>query len=263
MIVCAFLLILHLQEPAREEPTRIPFDILKTGHMVVSVKVNGQGPFRLIFDTGAPVTLVSSKLGKQSGITPSSKISLPLFGNGGQVTIKKMEVGNCPAEDIQAILMDHPTVELISKFFGPIEGILGYTFFSKYQISIDYKEKVMEFSKSNHQAEDVLKKMVDNLMKREQKPRLMVAKAFWGFDAAANDTHKGTVTIKSVLAKSPAETAGLLPGDHLTDIDGIWIYKLTDLFWVLQNTFPDRESTMLILREGKPRVLKITPKTGI
>lgn len=263
MIAWAFLLLTNLAQPENENPVRVPFEILRTGHMVVSVKVNGQGPFRLIFDTGAPVTIISSKVANQSGIKPSSKISLPIFGNGGQVSIKKMEAGDCSSEDIQAILMDHPTVAVISRFFGPIEGILGYTFFSKYQITIDYKEKLMTFSKTNHQAEDVLRKMVNNLMMRNQKPRLTVARAFWGFDARASEPGKETVTITSVLAKSPAEDAGLLAGDQLVDINGVWIYRLADLFLVFQNSLPNAESTMIIHRDGKPRVIKITPKTGI
>lgn len=257
------LLIINLLAQANNEPVSVPFEVLRSGHMVVSVKINGQGPFRLIFDTGAPVTIISSNLARQSGIKPSSSISLPLFGNGGQVSIKKMEVGNCAAEDIQAILMDHPTIGVISKIFGPIEGILGYTFFSKYQITFDYKEKLMTFSKTNHQAEDVLRKMVNNIMKRDQKPRMAVASGFWGFDARALDTSKGMVTVTKVLGKSPAEAAGLLAGDQVMDIDGLWIHQLEDLHLAFQNTIPGKESSMIILREGKSRILKITPRTGI
>ena len=31
----------------------VPFDLLPSGHMAVMAKVNGEGPYRLIFDTGA------------------------------------------------------------------------------------------------------------------------------------------------------------------------------------------------------------------
>ena len=33
----------------------VKFELLKSGHMAVDVKVNGKGPYKLIFDTGAPV----------------------------------------------------------------------------------------------------------------------------------------------------------------------------------------------------------------
>jgi len=32
---------------------KVPFELLKSGHMAGNVKVNGKGPFKLIFDTGA------------------------------------------------------------------------------------------------------------------------------------------------------------------------------------------------------------------
>ena len=34
--------------------TVIPFQLLPSGHMAVMVKVNGKGPYRLIFDTWRP-----------------------------------------------------------------------------------------------------------------------------------------------------------------------------------------------------------------
>ena len=32
----------------------VPFELLKTRHIVVSIKINGKGPYRVIFDTGSP-----------------------------------------------------------------------------------------------------------------------------------------------------------------------------------------------------------------
>src|SRR5262249_457786 len=42
----------------------VPFELLKTQHMVVEAKINGKGPYRLIFDTGAPVNLLNNKVAK-------------------------------------------------------------------------------------------------------------------------------------------------------------------------------------------------------
>ena len=32
-----------------------------SGHLAVQVKINGKGPYRLVFDTGAPMILVSTE----------------------------------------------------------------------------------------------------------------------------------------------------------------------------------------------------------
>ena len=76
LLVCAMLLLptfLHAQGDAKKEPHKImpspakkfsvPFELIKTQHMVVSIKVNGKGPYRLVFDTGAPDSLRSGRRG--------------------------------------------------------------------------------------------------------------------------------------------------------------------------------------------------------
>src|SRR5207302_5303192 len=43
-------------EPKPTVPATVPFELLETKHMAVKIKLNGKGPYRVIFDTGAPVT---------------------------------------------------------------------------------------------------------------------------------------------------------------------------------------------------------------
>src|SRR5436305_133670 len=104
------------ESPARlaARPVTVPFAILKSGHMAVQVKVNGKGPYRLIFDTGAPITLVNNKLAKEAGLLKGvPRPAFTLFGSMGQVNVKAMDVGGAKTGDVPAIVMDHPTVELI------------------------------------------------------------------------------------------------------------------------------------------------------
>jgi hypothetical protein len=59
--------------PARPDkatvpPVKVPFEMLTkgrliSGHLAVQVKVNGKGPYRLVFDTGAPMVLLSTRVG--------------------------------------------------------------------------------------------------------------------------------------------------------------------------------------------------------
>src|SRR5262245_55535840 len=51
----------------------VAFELLKTQHMVVKVKVNNKGPFTLVFDTGAPFTLLSNKVGKEAQVFEKGK----------------------------------------------------------------------------------------------------------------------------------------------------------------------------------------------
>ena len=42
------------KKPEAQKPVAVPFVLMPTGHFLVTVKLNDKGPFKLIFDTGAP-----------------------------------------------------------------------------------------------------------------------------------------------------------------------------------------------------------------
>lgn len=244
------------------EMHEVPFELLKTGHMVVEAKINDKGPYRFIFDTGAPATIVSTRVGKQAGINSTSKASLSIFGNGGQVSIKSLQVGNSTTNNVQAILMDHPTIAVISKYFGQIDGIIGYTFFSKHAISIDYKQRKLFLKETGHIPEDVIGKMVRTILKQKQDPKLLVAAAYWGFNVSAND-NKQAVLVMDLLPQSPASKAGLLNQDQVLEINGQWVTNVLDFQWIMANTEPNTDSLVTVLRDGKKLFLKLTPTSGL
>src|SRR5262245_4993576 len=121
----AFTGLVRAEEKA-VKPVTVPFELLKTGHMAVQIKVNGKGTFRVIFDTGAPISLINNKVAKEAGLLKDAeKPVFNLFGTMGQVTVKSFQVGDLKADDVNTIVMDHPTIEAISRVFGPIHGIVG------------------------------------------------------------------------------------------------------------------------------------------
>src|SRR5258708_5934655 len=128
------------------KPIVVPFELLPSGHMAVMVKVNGKGPYRLIFDTGAPITLMNNKIAKEADLLKDVKKPwFTLFGAMGDVKIKELEVGGQKLANTIAIVMDHPTVEAISKAFGGIDGIVGFPFFARSKTTLDYKAKTLTF----------------------------------------------------------------------------------------------------------------------
>src|SRR3954469_1255792 len=85
----------------KAEPVTVPFEMLQkgklySGHFAVQVKVNGKGPYRLIFDTGAPMILLSNKVAKEAGLlNPGNRrpTARGAFAFPGQVVVGKLEVG--------------------------------------------------------------------------------------------------------------------------------------------------------------------------
>ena len=113
------------------KPVRVKFDLLPTMHIVIKIKINDKGPYRVIFDTGAPLSLINTKTAKATGLinknTPKPFFSL--FTAVAPTLVKKLEIGDLRAASVPVVVMDHPTVQIISDIFGPTEGIIGFPFF--------------------------------------------------------------------------------------------------------------------------------------
>src|SRR5947209_4898377 len=160
----------------------VPFETVKTQHMIVKVKINGKGPYTLIFDTGAPDSLVNNKIAKEADILPKNFKSPPLamFGARGQFKIKQLEAGDLKAENLSVMVVDHPTVTAISDVVGPIDGIVGFTFFARYKMTIDYQKKVMTFTPNDYTPPDamsaIMKLMLSSKADRE-KPKVLAPAA--------------------------------------------------------------------------------------
>src|SRR5258707_5794048 len=97
-----------------KKPVAVPFEMLVTRHITVMVKVNGKGPYKLIFDTGAPMMLINNKVAKEAGLLKDGKPAFSLFG-AAEAKLETVEVGEQKAENVGAMIMDHPTVEAISR----------------------------------------------------------------------------------------------------------------------------------------------------
>ncbi len=56
------------QAKDKVKPAAVPFEMLPTNHMLVTARINGKGPYRLIFDLGAPITLLSNRASEAAGV---------------------------------------------------------------------------------------------------------------------------------------------------------------------------------------------------
>jgi membrane-associated protease RseP (regulator of RpoE activity) len=239
---------------AGDPPFKVPFDTLQTKHIVVMVKINGKGPYRLIFDTGAPMTLINNKIARDSGVLPKdSKPVFPFFL--GQVPDHKMEtleIGNVKAMNLTAVIMDHPTVAAIDRFLGPVEGIVGLTFFARYRMTIDYQAKEMTFVPVDYTPPEVMKGMLATLFDTPKPQKLLAPKGQWGFSVTkdAKDEEAG-VTINQVLPDSPAAVAGLKVGDRLLTLDGRWTDTVADCYRAASFVRTGTSARVVVVRDGK------------
>jgi hypothetical protein len=249
------------------KPTTVPFKMLPTNHMVVEAKINGEGPFRLIFDLGAPITLLGNKAAAQSKvIKPGSQRSL-LFGMSGEAQIKTLEVGELEAQDVPVIVMDHPVLKAIGTMLGkPLDGIMGYTFFARYRTTIDYKAREMTFTPVNFEVRDLVKDLEGRLLgPKVATTRVLAPKGLWGFSVGepTDGVSSHGVPVKEVLRDSAAAAAGLRVGDILTTLDGRWTTSVVDVYAAACTIAAGQSTEVVIRRDGEELTLKIKPTDGI
>jgi hypothetical protein len=276
LAACVVLLAGAVAAPAADEPKEkkddkpvvVPFEVLKTKHMAVKIKVNGKGPYRVIFDTGAPMTVLSGKLAKEAGLLGDApKPAISLFGTGGPAKVKSLEVGDLKAEDVPVVVMDHPTVGALAMLVGgSLDGIVGYPFFARYKMTIDYKDEKLTFVPSGYEPPDVLQIMMASVMGGgpRDKVKVLAPAAQWGFAAGKEkeDDEPG-VTVKEVMPGGAAEKAGLKAGDRVLTLDGRWTDTLPDLYAAAGYVKAGTAVKVVVKRDGKEVTLTVKPASGL
>jgi hypothetical protein len=265
LVLLAFAIPAKTEDPQLAKPIVVPFETLASGHMTVMVKINGKGPYRLIFDTGAPISLFSNKVAKEGGLLKNiKKPPISLFGNMGEARVEILHVGDQEARDVAGVVMDHPTVQAIAKAFGPIEGIVGYPFFARFKMTLDYQAKTITLVPNGYKPGDVMKAMEASLMALVNNEAKFLAPAgLWGFQAGNGDEEEPGVPVKGVQAGSPAAEGGLKEGDRLLTLDGRWTDTLRDLYSAAAGVKPGTRVAVMIKREGKEMTLRIKPVQGL
>src|SRR5262249_52357973 len=136
-------------------------------------------------------------------------------------TIKKFELGDLVLEDMPTMVMDHPTVSAIAEAVGPIEGLIGFPFFARYKMTIDYEKKEMTLVPSGYVPGDAMQGLQDKLMKsamggQKPEPTVVAPAAVWGFTVGkSKDDDAAGVVVTEVLEGSAAAAGGLKIGDRL------------------------------------------------
>jgi hypothetical protein len=235
--------------------------------MLVRARINDKGPYLLVFDLGAPITLLGNSVSEASGVVKASTPRSFLFGMRGEATVDKLQIGNLTATRLPVIVFDHPVLKALGRMTGrSIDGIMGYTFFARYKTMIDYQAHQMTFEPVDHPVRDLLKELPDRLLGPKIAQRRVVApSAMLGLRLAEprGGVDSPGVPIVEVYKESPADRAGLKSGDVLISLDGRWTTSITDVFDAAVDVKPGDNAAVVVLRNGVEKTLTIWPVDGI
>ncbi len=251
-----------------------PLELLQSGHIAVQVHVNGQGPFRLILDTGSPLTFISTRMARELSLLPpqSSKSAKPAppsglaglagLSMGGQVVLKSLAVGDTELKNLNALILDHPIVEALGGFVGRLDGIVGFSFFARFHTTIDYLNARVSFEPVDYTPQDIMTGMMSMLFGGAKKTRVIAPNTLWGLTVAATPQDTG-VTVSQVYPSSAAAKAGFHPGDRITLLDDRWTDTLNDLYEAAALIAPTQPVVVKAVRGDKEILLTVYPRPGI
>jgi hypothetical protein len=251
---------------AKSKKSVVPFVMLPTNHMLVEARINGKGPYRLIFDLGAPITLLNNRASEASGVVKDDAPRSFLFGMRGEAEIDKLQAGELTATKLPVIVFDHPILKALEDMVGrKIDGIMGFTLFARFKTTIDYQARQMTFEPVDYEVRDLMKSLPDRLMgPKVAKHRVLAPLGLWGIRLGepTGGIDAPGVPIATVVAGSPAEKGGLKPGDVITTLDGRWTASVHDVYAAAADAQPGRAADVVILRDGKEMTLSVTPAEG-
>jgi predicted aspartyl protease len=116
----------------------------RIGRVWAPVYINGQGPFRLVLDTGANRSAVIQSLATRIGATESSAVRL--LGATGTAVVPTIRVESIEVGDL---LLGDSKMAVVEDVFGGAEGVLGADGLSDKRVSIDFRNDQISIRRSS------------------------------------------------------------------------------------------------------------------
>jgi predicted aspartyl protease len=125
-------IVVEAPEPRFVAPTRRD----KIGRIWAPVMINGQGPFRLVLDTGANRSAVNARVAQVLGIAPDVTHSVLLRGVTGSVAVPTIRVTSFSVGDV---IVEPAILPIVTDALGGADGVLGTEGFADKQLYIDFR----------------------------------------------------------------------------------------------------------------------------
>ena len=130
--------------PDADEPaTSLATGQSRNDHMMAPVRINGQGPFSFLLDTGANVSCVSRRLAERLNLKSTEQIQVhTVVGVRSRpiVLLDLLQVGARNRRQVRA-----PTLPIKGM---EIDGVLGVDWLKGQRLTLDFKARKMEITRS-------------------------------------------------------------------------------------------------------------------
>jgi len=124
----------------------------RIGRVWAPVMINGQGPFRLVLDTGATSSAVVQSVATKLGAAAVSDRVMRLHGVTGSALVPSINVDTLEVGDL---LLEGKQLPIVPDAFGGAEGVLGTEGLIDKRIVVDFRKDEISIMRSRRQRTEV------------------------------------------------------------------------------------------------------------
>lgn len=148
MFLLAAFIVAAAAPPAAQ--TTIPFAYVDN-RIVVECKIDGEGPFTMVLDTGSPSIAVTPETAAKLAVAVRDAGTVTGAGNksakNGRATIARLSLGSLTFKGLDADVLD--LTEIRTKLHFPrLDGIIGYPVLKRFATFVDVDDKTITFAAS-------------------------------------------------------------------------------------------------------------------
>ena len=257
---------------------RVPYRLTATNHFLVRVRINGQGPFNFLVDTGAPALYIATETARKIGLKPDKNefwtaVDRLDFEGGASLTKLKGRVED-PFQLVGMNALGLPG--------ATIDGILGFTVLARFRLVLDPTKDRMVWTRLDYEPSDPptprrqegeqppaevqamnllgpAAKLLAFVMGRQPEEQLH-PRGYLGIELAEAEEE---VRVTRVLPGSPAEKAGVKPGDRLVRLLDEEVESLRAAREAFDEVKPDDRVSLVVRRGTETRELTVTAGEGL
>jgi predicted aspartyl protease len=258
-------------------PVSIPYKLTDTNHLLVRLKINGKGPFNFIVDTGAPVMILRESAGKALGLKPNAR---------GFATLKQLDIeGGMQLKRVQCLVETPFQIEGMNAIGASgvdLDGMLGYAVLARFRMQIDLSKDHMiwtpvdfvpppysssrttasreptDANEANLESMGGLLKVLGPMIKPA-----VIAPKYRGVLGIELTEDSGVVTVQRVLGDSPADKAGILPGDKVMSVNQSTVKTISDAQKAMATTLMGQAANLVIQRDQASLTLHVICSEGL
>ena len=165
----------------------------RIGRIAAPVIINGQGPFRLILDTGASQSVITKRVVDKLGLVLTPESRLILHGVTGSLAVPAVRLDTLETGDL---IQRDLKVAVLGSVMGGADGILGVQGFEGLRVTVDFSDDEITIVRSRGQRARMHEGTIPATLRFG---RLLVV-----------DGHVGRIRVKAVIDTGAEVTLGNL-----------------------------------------------------